>query len=79
MKRVLSACLYQTIKFTLDDRFPLEEAKAKVKNELASYKEKYKGTIQILKETSLEDGSFILSIRKMVSNYPIGDYFNEVF
>lgn len=75
MKRVLSACLYETIHFILDERFSKDEALSKVYNELQNYKEQFKDKIQILSEEKLNDGSVILSIRKIVSGYPIGDYF----
>lgn len=76
MKRVLSACLYQTIHFILDERFSKDEALSKVYNELQNYKEQFKDKIQILSEEKLNDGSVILSIRKIVFGYPIGDYFD---
>ena len=75
MKRVLSAWLYETIHFILDERFSKDEALSKVYNELQNYKEQFKDKIQILSEEKLNDGSVILFIRKIVSGYPIGDYF----
>lgn len=75
MKRVLSACMYQTIHFILDERFSKDEALSKVINEVQDYKEQFKDKIHILSEEKLSDGSVILSIRKIISGYPVGDYF----
>lgn len=77
MKRVLSACLYQTIHFILDERFSKEEALLKVNEEVKKYKEQFKDAVQILKEETMEDGTVKLSIRKKVSGYPIGEYFDD--
>lgn len=77
MKRVISACLSQTLHFILDERFSHEEALSKVNNEVTAYKEQYKNSIKILDQEALPDGSVILKIKKTVLGYPIGDYFNE--
>lgn len=51
MKRVKSACLYQTLVFILDPKFSKEEALSKVQTEVEVYKKKANSDIQILNET----------------------------
>lgn len=76
MKRIKSACLLQTVSFILDPNVSREIALRKVKDEVASYKAKAGTTLQILKETVNEDGSVDIEIRKKVSSYSIGNYFD---
>ena len=76
MKRVIEACLYQTLGFILDPTLPVLEAKAKVLLEVNNYKEFIKPeSVQILDEISNNDGSVIIKLRKKVSNYPVGSYY----
>ena len=56
MKRVKSACLYQTLVFILDPKVSKEEALSKVQTEVEVYKKKANSDIQILNETINEDG-----------------------
>lgn len=76
MKRVLSACTYQTLSFILDPKFEELEARNKVQAEVLAYKEQAKDSIQILEIIENADGSVIMKVRKKVSGYPVGDYFN---
>ena len=76
MKRVKAACLYQTISFILDPSVPVEMAIDKVKYEVATYKAKAGSNLQILKEIQNEDGSVEIEVRKSVSGYSVGNYFN---
>lgn len=76
MKRVKAACLYQTLVFLLDPNVDREIALKKVKWETEAYKAKASDTLQILNETVNEDGSITIKIRKKVSGYEIGDYFD---
>lgn len=76
MKRVKSACLYQTLVFLLDPNVSKEEALKKVEYEVSNYKTNVDGSnIQILNETKNSDGSVEISVRKKVSGYSIGNYF----
>lgn len=77
MKRVVSACLYQTLHFIPDPALPREEAIRKVQEEFTKYKAETGDRIQILEERHPEDGSVRLSIRKKVSGYPVGEYFDR--
>lgn len=76
MKRVQSACLYQTLNFILDPNVPKEDAIKKVSSELEQYKNNIGTNIQILNEIKNSDGSVTLEVRKKVSGYSIGNYFN---
>ena len=77
MKRVKSACLYQTLSFLLDPNVSKEEALKKVAYEIANYKANVDGSnIQILNETENPDGSVEIQVRKKVSGYSIGNYFD---
>lgn len=76
MKRISSACLYQTLHFILDPSLENTEAKTRVCNEVEGYKAAAGSSIQILKEQELQDGSVLLEVRKKVSGYPVGNYFD---
>ena len=77
MKRGKSACLYQTLFFILDPKVSKEEALSKVQTEVEVYKKKANSDIQILNETINEDGSVEIQIRKKVSEYSVGNYFDK--
>ena len=48
MKRVVSACLYQTLHFVLDPHYSKEEALEKVTEEVKKYKEQENDKMQII-------------------------------
>lgn len=77
MKRVKSACMYQTLSFILDPTVPVEIASEKVRYEVAKYKANAGENLQILKETHFEDGSVEIEVRKSVSGYSVGNYFDN--
>lgn len=77
MKRILSACITQTLHFKLKDGVIGEYGKRMVKEEVRKYKEglergrtKYK----ILSEEEQEDGSVIIEIKKQYNTSPVGTY-----
>lgn len=76
MKRIHSQCILQTLHFVLDPNVSNEEAIERVKNEVASYKVQMDGKIQIVNEINNPDGTVILSIKKAVSGYSVGNYFD---
>lgn len=76
MKRISSACLYQTLHFILDPSLEESEARAKVKQEVESYKLAAGDNVQILNETNNLDGTVFIEVRKKVSGYPVGRYFD---
>ena len=76
MKRVTSACLLQILHFVLDPNLEKTLAKEKVKQEVEKYKLDFKDTAKIVKEEYLNDGTIVLSVKKKVSGYSIGNYFD---
>lgn len=76
MKRIASACTCQTLHFILDPALDVEEAKLRVKQEVEIYKDTMKDKIKIISEVFNDDGTVILELRKLVSGYPIGNYFD---
>lgn len=75
MKRVVSACLYQTLHFVLDPHYSKEEALEKVTEEVKKYKEQENDKMQIIEEVKYKDGTILLKVKKKVSGYPTGEYF----
>ena len=79
MKRVKAACLEQTLHFQLKDEVELEKARQLVRDEYKSYKAKmdcFQTRYEITSESEQPDGSLIIKIKKQVSPYPVGDYFD---
>lgn len=79
MKRVIAACLYQTLHFQLKEDYPHDEAVRLVKSEVENYKtrlERKKAMYRIDGETEQPDGSIILKVRKQNLSTPVGEYMN---
>lgn len=77
MKRILSACISQTLHFRLKEGDTSEYAKRAVKEEVRKYKEGLeKGRVQhrILSEEEQPDGSVIIEIKKQYNTSPVGNY-----
>lgn len=77
MKRILNACLNQTIHFQLKDGIPHEAAVKEVEHELKQYKaslEKGRTRYLITEEQTQPDGSVIIRIKKQYLDYGVGDY-----
>jgi len=77
MKRVIAACLFQTLHFQLKEGIPHTEAVRQVKAEVEHYKaglaaKKVKHRID--SEVEQPDGSIVLKIRKQSNLFPIGNY-----
>ncbi|MBQ8845283.1 MAG: hypothetical protein IJ008_04660 [Clostridia bacterium] len=77
MKRAKSQCTLQTLHFMLDTAVPQEDAIKKVIFEVKDYKNKAGESIKIISETNLDYGSIIMEVKKKVSGYDIGNYFDE--
>ena len=77
MKRGQSACLMQTLHYISDENLPKEEAIEKVKNEVTKYKNTSSNKVKVLSEETLGDGTILISVKKKVSGYDIGNYFNN--
>ena len=77
MKRVIAACLYQTLHFQLKEDIPHDDAVRFVKAEVENYKaglERKKTKYKIDSETEQPDGSIILRVRKQNLSTPVGEY-----
>ena len=77
MKRVKAACLEQTIHFQLKEELPKEVAVKDVHSELEAYKAQleHKHTkFKVVAQSTLEDGSILLKIKKQYNSYDCGDY-----
>jgi hypothetical protein len=60
----------------LDPNLEENEAREKVKSEVEKYKTDFYDTAKIVNEEHLSNGTIILSVKKKVSGYHVGDYFD---
>lgn len=77
MKRILAACITQTLHFKLKEGETGEYARRAVKEEVRKYKEgleKGRTKFNILSEKEQEDGSVIIEIKKQYNSSPVGNY-----
>ena len=73
MRRILAACLNQTLHFQLKDDMEHGEAAAEVA-EYKEYLQKKRIPHRILEEVKQPDDSIILKVKKQVNSYSVGDY-----
>ena len=79
MKRVKAACITQTLHFLLKEDVGHDYAIKLVNEEVKKYKDSLeKGKVQykILSETTQEDGSIMIEIKKQYNTSPVGNYLN---
>ena len=79
MKRVKAACITQTLHFMLKEDFGHDYAVQLVSEEVKKYKSHLDKTgtkYKILSETTQDDGSVIIEIKKQYNTSPVGDYLN---
>lgn len=77
MKRVMAACITQTLHFMLKEDLGRDYAKKVVQEEVEKYKaglDRNKTQYKILSETVEEDGSIVIEIKKQYNTSPVGDY-----
>lgn len=77
MKRVKAACITQTLHFMLKEDIGHDYAVKLVQEEVTKYKNQLNksGTkYRILSETTQEDGSIIIEIKKQYNTSPVGTY-----
>lgn len=77
MKRVKAACITQTLHFLLKEDVGHDYAVKLVAEEVEKYKEKLeksKTQYKILTETTQEDGSVMIEIKKQYNASPVGHY-----
>ncbi|WP_455717405.1 hypothetical protein [Anaerosporobacter sp.] len=77
MKRIKAACITQTLHFMLKEDIAHDYAVKMVNEEVSKYKMKLdkSGTkYKILLESTQDDGSVIIEIKKQYNVSPVGDY-----
>jgi len=77
MKRIMAACICQTLHFLLKEDAEHQWASKQVQQEVAQYKqglERNHTRYRIVEETTQPDGSIILKIIKQYNSSPMGDY-----
>jgi len=77
MKRILAACIEQTIHFQLKDECEPALAREEVKGELERYKlglDRCHTRYKVLEQTSQPDGSIIVKLRKQYNYHDCGSY-----
>lgn len=77
MKRIQSACICQTLHFQLKDGISNAFNIRAVQEEVRNYKKKLDAShtkYKIEEETTQEDGSIIIRIRKQYNMSPVGSY-----
>lgn len=79
MKRILFACVEQTIHFRLSEDLDRESAVKAVQEEVEKFKaglEKKRRKFKIIEEVKQPDESIIVKLKKQYNNYECGDYLN---
>ncbi|QAT50288.1 hypothetical protein EQM14_11245 [Caproiciproducens sp. NJN-50] len=77
MKRIISACLEQTIHFQLKEDVGHDAAVRSVKEELDNYKvklERNRTKYKIVEEVTQPDESVVIKIKKQYNNHDCGEY-----
>ena len=77
MKRIQSACICQTLHFSLKEPLPYEEALKQTTYEVRHYRDTLdRSHIQhkIVSEDIQADGSILVKVIKQYSQSPVGDY-----
>lgn len=77
MKRVKAACITQTLHFLLKEDVAHDYAIRLVNEEVKKYKsqlERNNTKYKILSETTREDGSIVIEIKKQYNSSPVGNY-----
>lgn len=77
MKRIQSACICQTLHFSLKEKLPYEAALKQTSYEVKHYKSMLtKNNIQykIIDEAIQPDGSILVKVIKQYNLSPVGDY-----
>lgn len=77
MKRIQSACLFQTVRFQQREPFAPQQALEANRQEFERYQSQMRrsGTrYQIMEEKVLEDGTLEVNLKKQYNNYDCGSY-----
>ena len=79
MKRIMAACLEQTVHFQLKEDLPREEAVSLVDTEYERYlqhMDRCRTEYRILEKTRQEDGSIVVKLKKQYNHYDCSPYMN---
>ena len=79
MRRIKSACLQQTLHFSLKDALSPEKTSRIVRAEFEQYKldlNRKRVQYRIVEEVSQPDGSLIVRVKKQYNAHDCGDYLN---
>lgn len=77
MKRIQSACICQTLLFSVKEPISREDSERQNRQEIEGYKqllEKRRIRHKLVEETVLEDGSIRLKLVKQYNASSVGDY-----
>lgn len=77
MKRIQSACVCQTLHFSLKEPLSYEETLKQTSYEVKHYRDTLDHSrvrYKILEENVQEDGSIIVKVIKQYNQSPVGDY-----
>lgn len=77
MKRIIAACLKQTVHFQQKEGLSPEEAGEQVRQEYAFYKaqlDRRRVPYKILEEQEQPDGALIIKLKRQNSTQPVGSY-----
>ena len=79
LKRIIAACIEQTLHFQLKDGVEEKNALDELRAEIENYKrqlERKRTKYKIISEEIQPDGSVIVKIKKQYNYYDCGDYLN---
>lgn len=77
MKRIMNACLEQSLLFSAKEPVSPEEGRAAAAQEYAQYKQQMEQKhmkYQVLAEEEREDGSLLVKVRRQYNTYPCDQY-----
>lgn len=77
MKRIQSACICQTLHFSLKEPLPYAETLKQTSLEVSHYKntlDRSRIQYRILEESIQEDGTILVKVIKQYNQSPVGDY-----
>lgn len=77
MKRVIAACLEQTLHFQLKEGVAQELARELVRQEYAAYRtrmDRQRTRYRILEEVEQPDGSLVIRLKRQNNTQPVGSY-----
>ena len=80
MKRIMTACLEQTVHFLIKEDLPHEAAVRAVRAEYEHYQNQMRRNrteFRVLEELEQSDGSLVVKLKKQYNSYDCGPYMEE--